>query len=45
MLKHVPVKNKLMAKLCAEAHGLKKNRETKLKNRNPKVERKPCMEI
>ena len=27
MLKHVPVKNKLMAKLCAEAHGFKKKIE------------------
>ena len=29
MLKHAPVKNKLMAKLCAEAHGF----QTKWKNK------------
>ena len=36
MLKHAPIKNKLMPKLCAEAHGF----QTKWKNKAQKVERK-----
>ena len=40
MLKHVPVKNKLMAKLCAEAHGFKKKQRNKVEKQKSKSGKK-----